>query len=163
MYRLSQISYIFGKNLPLFEEASLQILMIDHDFLSDVVGSGTASNGPDVVGVPGDDGHGLHWKEIPWSLLMKEKGRYQKYQYICIYKNETPKNIKSSKSNKPDDLIIVTGRAEGAAGGGGYKDDEPGFSVVTWDAAADVLPKKDEAAMVTLGPGLLWPWEMCDA
>ena len=63
--------------------------------------------------------------------------------------------------SKPDDLIIATGRADGAAGGGGYKDDEPGFSAVTWDAAAAVLPKKDEAAMVTLG--LLWPWVMCDA
>ena len=61
------------------------------------------------------------------------------------------KNSTNRQKSKPDDLIIATGRAEGAAAGGGYKDDEPGFSVVTWDVAADVFPKKDEAAMVTLG------------
>ena len=69
--------------------------MIDHDFLSDVVGSGTASNGPVVVGAHGDDGyHGLHWKEIPWSLLIKKKKAIKNNNSTFL---TDKKPIKSSK------------------------------------------------------------------
>ena len=70
--------------------------MIGHDFLLDVVGSGIASNEPDVVGVPGDDGHyhDLHWKEIPWSLLIKKKKAIKNNNSTYL---TDKKPIKSSK------------------------------------------------------------------
>ena len=71
--------------------------MIGHDFLLDVVGSGIASNEPDVVGVPGDDGHyhDLHWKEIPWSLLIKKKKAIKNNNSTYLTDKKTHKIVKS--------------------------------------------------------------------